>query len=250
MIDLEPGWMMRLGSQGTVLSLLLLGHVLADFVFQSDAMVERKKTLRGLLMHGLWLTLIQALAIAPYASLGTVPVILTVAALHLLVDAAKIRVHPRTRLKASLFLGDQAAHATILFAAWWVLVRYGLWTDRFLPVDAIPLSRIAFLVAAFAFAWNGGSALVRELLQSRDAQDLVTPNQMGKLIGALERWIVVALVLLSQWTAIAFVFTAKSIARFEQLGKREFAEYYLVGTLASLVVGAATGLACAWALGL
>ncbi|MFX0125417.1 MAG: hypothetical protein ACFFAE_17485, partial [Candidatus Hodarchaeota archaeon] len=40
--------------------------------------------------------------------------------------------------------------------------------------------------------------------------------------------------LLGEYGAISFVFVAKSMARFKQLEKRQFAEYYLIGTLLSL----------------
>lgn len=39
---------------------------------------------------------------------------------------------------------------------------------------------------------------------------------------------------LGQFDAIAFVIAAKNIARFERLNDRDFAEIYLVGTLASV----------------
>lgn len=248
-MELEPGWLVRLGAPGTLLSLMLLGHALADFVFQTDGMLVRKKTRRGLAVHGAWVAVIQTATVAPYLSPATVPVILGVAAAHLLVDLAKVRAQPNSRWKATWFLMDQALHVAIVVVAWYAIVSHGWWADRAFGVDPMLLSRIAFLVAAYAFVWNGGSALVRDLLLSRGDADVATPNRMGKLIGCLERWIVLTLVLLSQWTAIGFVFAAKSIARFKQIEERAFAEYYLVGTLASLVIAVAAGLACKWALG-
>ena len=56
----------------------------------------------------------------------------------------------------------------------------------------------------------------------------------GKTIGIFERAIVTVLVYLGAYNAISFVFIAKSLARFNQLRKRRFAEYYLVGTFSSL----------------
>lgn len=56
----------------------------------------------------------------------------------------------------------------------------------------------------------------------------------GKYIGYFERFIVLSFVLLNQFAAIALILTAKSIARFEELKRREIAEYYLIGTLSSL----------------
>lgn len=51
------------------------------------------------------------------------------------------------------------------------------------------------------------------------------------------------LILLGQWGALMLLVAAKSIARFDELKERAFAEYYLVGTLASLLVAVGTGLA-------
>jgi hypothetical protein len=39
---------------------------------------------------------------------------------------------------------------------------------------------------------------------------------------------------LGEFGTISFVFVAKSMARFEQLKERQFAEYYLLGTLLSI----------------
>ncbi|MHA2202470.1 MAG: hypothetical protein ACW991_02160 [Candidatus Hodarchaeales archaeon] len=55
----------------------------------------------------------------------------------------------------------------------------------------------------------------------------------GKIIGMLERGIILTFGLLGEFGAISFVFVAKSMARFKQLEKRQFAEYYLIGTLLS-----------------
>lgn len=56
----------------------------------------------------------------------------------------------------------------------------------------------------------------------------------GRIIGMLERGIILTFGLLGEYGAISFVFVAKSMARFKQLEKRQFAEYYLIGTLLSL----------------
>jgi hypothetical protein len=69
----------------------------------------------------------------------------------------------------------------------------------------------------------------------------------GALIGALERALTVTFVLLGQYTALGLVLTAKSITRFEKLKSRMFAEYYLIGTLASMLWAILTGLATRWA---
>jgi len=64
----------------------------------------------------------------------------------------------------------------------------------------------------------------------------------GGTIGSLERAIALTLVLLGQYGALGLLVAAKSVARFKALEDREFAEYFLIGTLASLLLALAGGL--------
>jgi hypothetical protein len=68
------------------------------------------------------------------------------------------------------------------------------------------------------------------------------PARIGATIGALERLLIVALMLTGAAAAVGFVIAAKTIARFKQLDDRGFAEYYLLGTLASVGVAVASAL--------
>lgn len=76
-----------------------------------------------------------------------------------------------------------------------------------------------------------------------------TATGSGRWIGILERTLVIILVAMNAWQGIAFVFTAKSLARYKQLDNRDFAEYYIVGTLVSILIGIAGGLLIREALG-
>ncbi|MFQ5847332.1 MAG: hypothetical protein ACE5IQ_06600 [Candidatus Methylomirabilales bacterium] len=65
----------------------------------------------------------------------------------------------------------------------------------------------------------------------------------GRRIGQLERFLVTTLMVLDQYSAIAFVFAAKSIARFKKIEESPvFAEYYLAGTSASVSFALLIGL--------
>ncbi|WP_342762069.1 DUF3307 domain-containing protein [Bacillus sp. BR3(2024)] len=64
----------------------------------------------------------------------------------------------------------------------------------------------------------------------------------GKIIGYIERILVIVLVINSQYTALTFVLTAKSLARFKQMDDRDWAEYFLLGTLVSIVLGVVYGI--------
>ncbi len=75
------------------------------------------------------------------------------------------------------------------------------------------------------------------------------PARIGEAIGILERLVVVTLVLTGSTAAIGFVIAAKTLARFRQLDDRAFAEYYLLGTLASVTIALLSGLVAAAVLG-
>jgi hypothetical protein len=79
-----------------------------------------------------------------------------------------------------------------------------------------------------------------EILGERVA--LPPPARVGATIGVLERLLIVTFVLVGAEAAIGFVIAAKTIARFRLLDDRDFAEYYLLGTLASVSVAIVTGL--------
>lgn len=68
----------------------------------------------------------------------------------------------------------------------------------------------------------------------------------GAAIGILERSLTLTFVFLGQYAAIAIVLTAKSIARFDELKKQDFAEYYLIGTLSSILFSIIVGLVTEW----
>ncbi|MHA1206423.1 MAG: hypothetical protein ACTSSO_02505 [Candidatus Hodarchaeales archaeon] len=93
---------------------------------------------------------------------------------------------------------------------------------------------LAYLVVIF-----GGSYFVGHFLNPYKSPETNSDSTglqgVGKKIGKVERAIILTLALLGEFGAISFVFVAKSMARFEQLKKRQFAEYYLLGTLLSIL---------------
>jgi hypothetical protein len=110
--------------------------------------------------------------------------------------------------------------------------------------------RIALLAAAYWYACVGGAALVRLVLGlvpvavRPPAGGIAVPEKelaRGRLIGVLERAVVLTLVLLGQFGALGLVLAAKSVARFKSLDDRDFAEYFLIGTLASVLVALVVG---------
>ena len=64
-----------------------------------------------------------------------------------------------------------------------------------------------------------------------------TDKNAGRMIGTLERAIIILLIFFEQYAAIGLVLTAKSIARYDKIAKEpSFSEYYLLGTLLSTLM--------------
>ncbi len=218
---------------------LALAHVLADFVLQSDAMVRAKARLAGLLPH------IAIFAALSWAALGFAPrpeLIGLIAAAHLVIDWLKARYGGPGLAPFAL---DQAAHAVTiaLAAALWPLA----WTSGLWGLPAVA-GRIAWLPAAMAVAagaitavWAGGFA-VRALMTGLTQPNLASLPKGGRLIGRLERAMILMLVVAGQTGAIGFLIAAKSLLRFNELARdqdRLTSEYVIIGTLASFAWGLA-----------
>lgn len=94
--------------------------------------------------------------------------------------------------------------------------------------------------------WQVGQ---REMAAASEPAGIST-LQAGRVIGILERWIIFTLVVISQYSLIGLVLTAKSVARFKQIqDDATFAEYFLLGTLYSTLIALVAGILVSGLLG-
>lgn len=231
------------GPEALLLILLAAGHLIGDFAFQSGRMAQGKRQVRYLVPHTGLILGAHLLVLAPLLTWGLAGIVVGVAVLHGLIDLVKARERDGPDLKP--FLLDQAAHLVTLLLAWAIVV-YGTGT----PEVRWPEPALEWFVAgvttlaALAFNATGGAALVRGVLAMRESglEDDEGLAGSGRLIGILERTLSLVLILVGQWAALAILIGAKSIARFDELKDRRFSEYYLIGTLTSLLVAVLNGL--------
>lgn len=100
----------------------------------------------------------------------------------------------------------------------------------------ITLAFSGFIVRT-AMRWTGHDAP----LTSSDPKE--NKAKSGLLIGKCENFLVVTLVLLDAFTALALIFTAKSLVRKDQVPD---AEYFLGGTLVNVTWSLGVGLLARW----
>ena len=222
-------------------AVLVAGHALGDFVFQSDGMIRRKERFGGIVLHTVVVAACHAALLLPFfLSRATLIVWGAIVASHLLLDSGKAALSRRAPDRGEWWFAiDQLAHVGVLAVAWLRVLAAGV-PDGVASVPPAVLTTAAVYVAAYAFNWNGVSALVGMTLRRLDIDAGGPP--VGRTIGRLERMFVLTLILMNRWEAIGFLLAAKSLARFKALDRRELAEYYLVGTLSSLLGATATAL--------
>lgn len=97
----------------------------------------------------------------------------------------------------------------------------------------------------FCLTWGSGQ-FIRRFLPANPKPKHGLPNG-GAYIGYLERILIFIFVLLGRYEAIGFLIASKSILRFGESSKdRRYAEYVLLGTLASYLCAIVFGLAVLW----
>ncbi len=103
--------------------------------------------------------------------------------------------------------------------------------------------KIVVIISAYAIVSIVGAYFIKLMLR-RYEKDVETSGlkSAGMVIGVVERVMVLTFVLVNQYTAITVIFAAKSIARFNELKDRKMAEYYLIGTLASITFALLVGI--------
>ncbi|MBA8816408.1 hypothetical protein FHX48_001481 [Microbacterium halimionae] len=127
------------------------------------------------------------------------------------------------------------------------------------PAGPASLDLVVLVVGVGIFLLESANVVVRAGLRSENAalgstQDGSARDGVlrgGRLIGPLERILVVALALAGAYTLIAAVFAAKGIVRFPEISRDTAhgnrAEYFLVGSLLSWVLALASAFLVWWA---
>ncbi len=244
---------------GIVLVLLLIAHMVGDFVFQPSAMAEVKKHKFGvLLLHfGIYSICVFVVLILCVKIEGVWLPFTVLAGMHFIIDLLRARVFKTEeghRKELALFLADQTLHiASIVF----VLVCFSLVVCKGSIVDNLiekhtyeKVKYIIYMAFVYILAVSPSAVLIKKVLNRLVEGKTLVQNKNSKaddkgeddidksgyLIGILERLLTVTFVLLNQFAALGFVLAAKSLARFKQLEKKLFAEKYLVGTLLSITL--------------
>ncbi|RCW48180.1 MULTISPECIES: DUF3307 domain-containing protein [unclassified Halanaerobium] len=241
------------------MNLLLLGiisHLMSDFMFQSNKVVNLKidKNIKGYFIHSLivftftfCLTLFYGINIAFRFAL-----IISIS--HIVLDYIKGKISICSpKIELATFITDQLLHFLIIFFVWKRFINH-LTIPVFTASNSFDsnlfnfdtsIKEVLILVIVYLIVLFAGAVLLEKILNIIDIQ---IDNQsegisMGKYIGIIERALILTLVTFGSTSSIGIIFTAKSIARFKKFDdKKHFVEYYLLGTLSSIFIALIGGL--------
>lgn len=244
----------------SVFTILLCVHLLGDFYFQTQKMADKKQSqFFWTVCHCLIYGACSGLLFCFFLPGMKLRYILAFISAHAVIDIVKYAVcrflrnrHQSTGLiespcgRRNVFLIDQAVHLiTILGISYWLretditlLYRdgFGIFFDSFNMPEAIFLKWVAVLLLIH----KPVNILIANVLSGYKPSGKQDPEgadrNAGRMIGTLERIIMVIFISIGQYSAVGLVLTAKSIARYDRISKDQaFAEYYLLGTLLSTI---------------
>lgn len=227
----------------SIFTLYLLLHLIGDFFLQTDTCSKKKEEeFLYVLLHGLLYTIPFLLASIfmkdPEVWLIQVGILCFA---HFVVDYIKYSALKGRRTIGPLpYLVDQSIHLVVLIVMTFVTIErwssiYAAdWVyDVFLILDIDGIHALAWICILFTI-WNPTNITIKQMLAKyKPSEEDNSKTKAGAMIGTLERVIMMLLLGMGQYAAIALVLTAKSIARYDMLKDRVFAEYYLLGTLLS-----------------
>lgn len=231
--------------------LLLLGHVIGDFYMQSKKMSDNKeKKFKWVMLHSIVYFIMMILVSIPVMSISVFIMDITVSIMHMLIDVAKF-VYVKSRKKKIdekwIFIIDQGSHIVCLIIMAYITVKMNIrlnelspFKDFFSVMNILEINIVKWVLALLTIHKPTNiliQKLTKEYKPTQSEQLFKRDNNAGRFIGSIERIVMLILISLGQYSAIGFVLTAKSIARYDRISKdKEFAEYYLLGTLISTML--------------
>ncbi|MFG6330020.1 MAG: DUF3307 domain-containing protein, partial [Lachnospiraceae bacterium] len=170
-----------------------------------------------------------------------------IALTHFIIDTVKYiyLINSKNIKKIRVFVTSQCAHlASILILAyimdcWNFSIGHIRIVDNILNTYGFNPEKLIRWILAVLFIHEPVNNFIQIFLDDykpgkKDKIIIKTDNKAGRRIGTIERLIMIIFLSTDQYTAIGFILTAKSIARYDRITKDEkFAEYYLLGTLIS-----------------
>jgi hypothetical protein len=224
--------------------ILLIIHFLVDFYQQNDDKIEKKlnesifskdfyKT--EIFKHTLLYVVLSSIIFIQYESslVWEYFIVIGVFITHGVIDIVKIYLNKKHIVyKKQIFIIDQFLHIIILF----IISNFIL--DNFATNFEISFDLVYIDYILVALLLGKTANVIFGILFDNFKPDKIEDDgrkNAGGLIGIMERFLIILFLMTGNIATIGFVIAAKSVARFSKLSETQFGEYFLLGTLYSVL---------------
>lgn len=223
-----------------ILLKLLFAHLIADFMFQTKMVVQKKQQSKQLyhighsLIHGVLTCIV-------LWDIGLWYVPLCIAVSHYCIDFWK----SKRSSSVMTFVIDQSLHFLVIMVLWLFITNQ---FEGFKHVISTVLNHPRFWIylIGFLIVTKPTSVLLALMtLEWRKALEIESLKNAGQWIGYLERILILIFICTNSFEAIGFLLAAKSIFRFGELKDAKeikTTEYIMIGTLTSFAIAIVVGL--------
>ncbi len=226
-----------------LLILQLIAHFISDFTLQPERMANDKNKSGFKSKFLKWHILITFITAWLFSfQVNFVLGALTIAILHWVIDGFKKYIKDSNTIGRYSFFIDQIIHLAIVLLVVFVYNRY----FQLNPIFNFTLStKFLLIIACYIFSTKPSNIIIKETFTAFNIQASVSGNDdlpnAGKLIGIIERFLVLTFVIFNQFEAVGFLIAAKSILRFKDDNTIK-TEYVLIGTMLSFGIAITLGI--------
>ncbi len=221
-----------------LLLLQFIAHILGDYIFQTDASAKEKNEngfkSKFILKHTL-ITFICSLVLS--FDCNFILCSLGITASHFIIDGLKNKLN---KGRFSFFI-DQTLHIVMIVLFVWIFELY-FKENQLLKITN---TKLLLIITGYLICLKPANIFIREVLvvaKIESISDTTTElKNAGKLIGILERILVLTFVIIGKLEVIGFMIAAKSILRYKDTNTIK-TEYVLIGTMLSFGIAMLAGL--------
>jgi len=249
-----------------LLILQIIAHLLADFIFQTEKWCEEKEKKifsRKLFIHTA-IVLFFSLALSFSFSFWWGALLISVS--HFLIDSAKSYLIKKKQLNKYLFFIDQSLHIIVIIMVVVLFAKSNSISDSFINsinntfsplfsekiISFLDSTKGLFIIFSFIFCIKPSNVLIKKVLElydiskTKNNKNDESLEKAGRIIGNLERFLTLFLIIFGQYNAVGFIIAAKSILRFRDSESNTEAktEYLLIGSLMSFGIAILLGIFC------
>lgn len=226
-----------------LLLLQFIAHILTDYTFQNDAKAKEKNEL-GFKSKFLKWHILVAFATSFLLSFQVkfIAYSLVIAGTHWLIDGFKPMFGKNNHFAKYGFFIDQFLHLLmiVLVTCFYVFENKVFYNQFGIQLNTQYLA----IVLAYLICVKPTNIIIKEVFHvfdisfKQNGEELVNA---GKLIGLIERWLVLTFVLVNHLDAVGFLLAAKSILRYKDDNTLK-TEYVLIGTMLSFGIALFLGI--------